>query len=59
MIHSTTVRAAVFRGRYHVLGGLLSPLDGVRPEDLNLDALLDRVRDSGLEEIVLADVPIR
>jgi recombination protein RecR len=50
----TMERAAIFRGRYHVLGGLLSPLDGVRPEDLNLDALLDRVRTSGLEEIVLA-----
>lgn len=56
--HATDVftmeRAAIFRGRYHVLGGLLSPLDGVRPEDLKLDALLDRVRDSGPEEIVLA-----
>jgi recombination protein RecR len=50
----TMERAAIFRGRYHVLGGLLSPLDGVRPEDLNLDSLLDRVRDSGPEEIVLA-----
>jgi recombination protein RecR len=50
----TMERAAIFRGRYHVLGGLLSPLDGVRPEDLALDALFDRVEAEEPEEIVLA-----
>ena len=50
----TMERAAIFRGRYHVLGGLLSPLDGVRPEDLAFDALLDRVQDEKPDEIVLA-----
>jgi recombination protein RecR len=50
----TMERAAIFRGRYHVLGGLLSPLDGVRPEDLALDALFDRVETEEPEEIVLA-----
>lgn len=50
----TMERAAIFRGRYHVLGGLLSPLDGVRPEDLNLGVLFDRVAAEGFEEIVLA-----
>jgi recombination protein RecR len=47
-------RAGVFRGRYHVLGGALSALDGVTPERLNIAPLLDRVRDGGIEEVVLA-----
>jgi recombination protein RecR len=46
-------RAGVFRGRYHVLGGALSALDGVTPEKLNLSTLLDRVR-SEVEEVILA-----
>jgi recombination protein RecR len=47
-------RAAVFRGRYHVLGGLLSPLEGVEPAQLRLAALAQRVRDEGVREVVLA-----
>jgi recombination protein RecR len=47
-------RASVFRGRYHVLGGALSALDGVTPERLNIAPLLSRVKDSGVEEVVLA-----
>ena len=47
-------RAGVFRGRYHVLGGALSALDGVTPERLNIATLLERVKDSGIDEIVLA-----
>jgi recombination protein RecR len=46
-------RAAVFRGRYHVLGGALSALDGMTPERLNLPKLLERVK-AGANEIVLA-----
>ena len=46
-------RAGVFRGKYHVLGGALSALDGVTPEKLNLAPLLIRVRD-GVEEVILA-----
>jgi recombination protein RecR len=46
-------RAAVFRGRYHVLGGALSALDGVTPERLNVAALLERVK-HGIEEVILA-----
>src|SRR6202042_935295 len=46
-------RAGVFRGRYHVLGGALSALDGVTPERLNVAALLERVK-SGIEEVILA-----
>ncbi|WP_421792832.1 recombination mediator RecR [Hyphobacterium sp.] len=47
-------RAAAFKGRYHVLGGVLSPLDGVRPEDLNIGKLLDRAAKPEIKEIVLA-----
>lgn len=47
-------RAAAFKGRYHVLGGVLSPLDGVRPDDLNIGKLLDRAASEPVKEIVLA-----
>jgi len=47
-------RARLFRGRYHVLGGRLSALDGIGPEDLNIASLLDRVADNAIDEVVLA-----
>ncbi len=47
-------RARLFTGRYHVLGGRLSALDGVRPEDLSIDQLLGRVEAGGIDEVVLA-----
>ena len=47
-------RARLFTGRYHVLGGRLSALDGVRPEDLNIARLLSRVAEGGIDEVVLA-----
>lgn len=47
-------RARLFPGRYHVLGGRLSALDGVRPEDLNIDGLVSRIAQGGVEEVVLA-----
>ncbi|MCW5725781.1 MAG: recombination mediator RecR [Maricaulaceae bacterium] len=47
-------RANAFRGRYHVLGGVLSALDGVRPEDLNIARLLERAAGGGVSEVVLA-----
>jgi len=47
-------RARLFPGRYHVLGGRLSALDGVRPEDLSIASLLARVSAGGIEEVVLA-----
>jgi recombination protein RecR len=46
-------RAGVFRGRYHVLGGALSALDGVTPERLNVTSLLERVK-SNVDEVILA-----
>lgn len=51
-------RAKLFTGRYHVLGGKLSAMDGVRPEDLNIGSLLERVAaredGAGIDEVVLA-----
>ncbi len=47
-------RAGAHRGRYHVLGGVLSALDGVGPEDLNLAGLIERARAADVGEIVLA-----
>lgn len=51
------VDRAEFRGRYHVLGGRLSPLDGVGPESLRIDSLVARVRDGGVTEVILATNP--
>ncbi|MDF1731263.1 MAG: recombination mediator RecR [Minwuia sp.] len=47
-------RANAFRGRYHVLGGVLSALDGVTPEDLNLQSLMVRAMAADVSEIILA-----
>ncbi len=47
-------RTGRYRGRYHVLGGLLSPLDGVGPENLRIDTLVARTRAGELSEIILA-----
>ena len=47
-------RAKLFIGRYHVLGGRLSALEGVRPEDLSIGKLLERVEAGGIDEVVLA-----
>jgi recombination protein RecR len=47
-------RAAVFKGRYHVLGGTLSALDAVGPEELRIPKLLDRVASEGISEVILA-----
>ncbi|MGZ0189612.1 MAG: recombination mediator RecR [Alphaproteobacteria bacterium] len=47
-------RSSVFRGRYHVLGGVLSALDGVRPEDLTVDSLVLRASEPVVTEIVIA-----
>ena len=50
-------RTHEFRGLYHVLGGALSPLDGVEPSSLRIDGLLRRIEDGGVEEVVLATNP--
>jgi recombination protein RecR len=50
-------RSGVMRGRYFVLGRLLSPLEGVGPEDLPLGKLVDRIRNDGVTEVILATPP--
>lgn len=50
----TIERTGVFRGRYHVLGGLISPLDGVGPDDLSFPKLVDRLRSGEVTEILVA-----
>jgi recombination protein RecR len=50
-------RATDFKGRYHVLGGRLSPLDGVGPESLRLDRLVRRVEQGPVREVILATNP--
>ena len=49
-------RTGAFKGRYHVLGGLLSALDGIGPSDLRIDSLIERVRntENAVEEVILA-----
>lgn len=47
-------RGGAFRGRYHVLGGVLSAIDGITPEDLNIPSLVTRVEAGGVREVILA-----
>jgi recombination protein RecR len=50
-------KAGVVKGRYHVLGGAISPLEGIGPDDLRVQELLDRVAKGGVEEVILATNP--
>lgn len=50
-------KLGMFDGYYHVLNGLISPLDGVNPEDIGLDKLIDRVTKENFKEIILAFKP--
>jgi recombination protein RecR len=54
---STIEKAGVIKGRYHVLGGAISPLDGIGPEDLRTQELLDRVERDGVTEVIIATNP--
>ena len=47
-------RAGAFKGKYHVLGGTLSALDGIRPEDLNIAGLIERAKEDQVSEVILA-----
>lgn len=47
-------RGGLYKGRYHILGGVLSAIDGVTPDDLNIDKLLDRIEKENITEIILA-----
>lgn len=50
-------RAGGFRGRYHVLGGLISPMDGIGPESLRISELVARVKEGKIREVILATNP--
>lgn len=50
-------KIGMFKGKYHVLDGLISPLDGINPEDIGLDKLIDRIHDEKFEEIIFAFKP--
>ena len=43
-----------YHGRYHVLGGIISPMDGVGPGDLQIESLIDRVKEGGISEVIMA-----
>ncbi|MDO5385675.1 MAG: recombination mediator RecR [Pseudomonadota bacterium] len=47
-------RVSMFKGKYHVLGGILSALDGISAEDLNIDKLFNRIEKENIKEIILA-----
>lgn len=46
-----------YRGLYHVLDGLISPLDGINPEDINIDSLVERIKKDDIKEIIIAVKP--
>lgn len=50
-------KTGVFNGEYHILNGLISPIDGIDPEDIELDKLLERLQNSNYKEIILAFKP--
>ena len=50
-------RLNIFDGYYHVLNGLISPIDGINPEDINLESLIDRIKEDKVEEVILALKP--
>ena len=54
---ATIEKAGVIKGRYHVLGGAISPLDGIGPDDLRVQELLDRVARDHVTEVILATNP--
>jgi recombination protein RecR len=54
---ATVEKAGVIKGRYHVLGGAISPLDGIGPEDLRVQELLERVQRDDVTEVIIATNP--
>jgi recombination protein RecR len=50
-------KIGIFRGRYHALLGAIAPLDGIGPEDLKIDGLMDRLRAGGVKEVIIATNP--
>lgn len=54
---SVLERTGEFRGRYHVLGGAISPIEGIGPEQLNVKSLVERVETEGIKEVIVATNP--
>lgn len=50
-------KMGAYKGKYHILNGLISPLDGIGPEDINIDKLIDRIDSEGVSEVILALKP--
>ena len=50
-------KSGIFRGRYHALMGAISPLDGIGPEDLKIDGLMERLKAGGIKEVIIATNP--
>ncbi len=50
-------KTGLYQGLYHVLGGVISPIDGIGPDRLEIDSLVTRLRDGGVEEVILATNP--
>lgn len=53
----TFEKTGIFNGKYHVLNGLISPLDGITPNDVNIDSLITRIKNEKIEEIIIAVKP--
>ena len=50
-------KIGTFNGKYHVINGLISPLDGINPEDIHIPQLLERIKNEGIKEVILAVKP--
>ena len=50
-------KIGTFNGKYHVINGLISPLDGINPSDINIPQLLERIKSEGIKEVILAVKP--
>ncbi len=53
----TIINSGVFSGRFHVLGGVISPIDGIKPEDLRISELIKRIEAGGIQEVIIATNP--
>ena len=50
-------KMGTYNGKYHVLNGLISPMDGINPDDINLDSLIDRVKNNNVKEVIVVLKP--
>ena len=54
---TTIEKTGIYRGLYHVLGGVISPIDGIGPENLHIKELIERIKNKGIKEIIIATNP--